>query len=106
MAQISKVIYFLYGELVVNEILFGGINLWVSILAASMKYYNQKPRTELSELLLLLAPRLLPKSLPPPQNLCMALKTFACVSLRYRKHCGVGVGGGDGGNSGSEFVVK
>ena len=27
------------------------------------------------------------KSLPPPQNLCRPLKTFACVSLRYRKCC-------------------
>ena len=36
------------------------------------------------------------KSLPPPLNLCRPLKTFACVSLRYRK-----CHGGVGGNSGS-----
>ena len=35
------------------------------------------------------------KSLPPPQNLCMPLNKFACVSLRYIKRVGVG------GNSGS-----
>ena len=33
------------------------------------------------------------KSLPPPQNLCRPLKKIACVSVRYRKHCGGGVGG-------------
>ena len=32
--------------------------------------------------------KIVAKYLPPPQNLCRPLKTFACVSLRYRKHCG------------------
>ena len=32
------------------------------------------------------------KSLPPPQNLCRPLKTFACGSLRYRKRWGWGGG--------------
>ena len=36
------------------------------------------------------------KSLQTPQNLCRPLKTFACVSLRYRKRSWVG-----GGNIGS-----
>ena len=30
------------------------------------------------------------RTLHPPQNICRPLKTFACVSLRYRKRCGGG----------------
>ena len=35
--------------------------------------------------------KILAKSLHPPQNLCMPLKIFTCVSLRYIKHCGGGI---------------
>ena len=40
--------------------------------------------------------KIVTKSLHLPQNLCRPLKTFACVSLRYRKRCGGGVDGNTG----------
>ena len=35
--------------------------------------------------------KIIAKSSQPPQNLCRPLKTFVCVSLRYRKHQGVAI---------------
>ena len=50
----------------------------------------QKARTKLS--VLLLRSEIVAKSSQPPQNLCRPLKTFACVSLRYRRRRGGGGG--------------
>ena len=70
---------------------------WSSVYPLLWNIRNLEPNCQYSSWSSSSYSKIVTKSLPPPQNLCRPLKTFACVSLRYRICCGgVGVNSGSG----------